>query len=95
MYQDDTEHEERQNYYVYSCPVWCTVRESMDLARSLWGKPEAKRLIMLEAKLKWHSSNPKGSLKEVSEIALEIHDLESIMFDMVWAKTNTQIPDGI
>lgn len=94
-YEDQEGLEEPQIYYVYSCPVTCTARESMDLSRSLWGKPEVKRLAVLEEELKWHNANPKGQLREVSRIALEIHALESIMFDMVWAKTNPEIPDSI
>lgn len=91
----DYEEERLDIFYVYCCPVMTTARKSMNLARSFWGKPEAKQLVVLEAELKWHSANPKGELKEVSRLALEIHNLESILFDMVESETNTVIPEGI
>lgn len=89
------EQEDLQTYYLYRCPMEGTAETSSSLARSFWGKPEVKRLAVAEAELEWHNKNPKGSLKEVSRLALEIHDLESVLFDMVWSETNTEIPDGI
>ena len=86
-------YEDRETCWIWNHPFTATPTEAARVERHFRGQEDAFHLERLNARIEWHTYNPKGDEEEIADLAEGRHELLLRMYDKAaeWFKAHPDL----